>query len=207
MNISQTLSALAENYLGIKTEKFKYIGGGSFGRVYKFFDENSKTTYIFKVYLVDNLAIKEASSLKALSQNSTVKIPAVYFLHIKDDEIPFDCLCMEYIEGKNALFNAGLLLSSKKTKRAFANEVVDGLLNIHSIKSPNGRFGDVENPQYHSWLEYYKPFAADIYEKAIHANQLGKFDTYILDVMKTAWAEFDSIFSEDVYDPCLIQGI
>ncbi|MEZ3421482.1 MAG: phosphotransferase [Eubacterium sp.] len=206
MDIKESLAYLSDIKLGKQLKKFHYIGFGSFGKVYKATDETDGSIYIFKVYRVENLAQKEEKSLIALSKNKSVKIPKVYFIHKKNEKAPFDCLCMEYIKGKNALMCAGLLLSGKETKRRFADEVTDGLLAIHSIKSKNGKFGYADQPVFNSWLEFYKPFAQDIFEKAFFANQNKCFDSYILDVMKTAWEKFDFIFDEDVYEPCLIHG-
>ncbi len=146
MDIKESLAYLSDIKLGKQLKKFHYIGFGSFGKVYKATDETDGSIYIFKVYRVENLAQKEEKSLIALSKNKSVKIPKVYFIHKKNEKAPFDCLCMEYIKGKNALMCAGLLLSGKETKRRFADEVTDGLLAIHSIKAKTGNSDMQINP-------------------------------------------------------------
>lgn len=128
----------------------------------------------------------------------------MYFTYDTTKDIPIDCLCMEYVEGKNALISFGLLLKSKKQKNAFAEKVIASMLEIHSYI--NDKFGVIENPIYVKWLDYYKPFAKDIIETAKILQKEGKLDTYILDVMEKAFNKFDTIFAEEVTEASLIHG-
>lgn len=200
------LKNIIENKLNIKVGDLKFIGGGSFGRVFKCTDIQSGITYVIKAYLTDGIAEREAQSLNYLARNKAVKIPKVYFMQTKKDEYDFDCLCMEYIEGKNALLNAGLLLAPKNTKRIFAEETINGLLSIHSITNENGKFGYLDCPDHDTWLSFYTPFAESIYKEALQANKNGKFDKHILDEMTQVYKKFDKIFDVDVTKPSLIHG-
>lgn len=202
-NIKAQISELILENLHADIIALKFIGGGSFGKVYKA-DLNNRKTVVIKLYMVDGIAKKEAESLVLLSENKVIKIPAVYFVEEKSRCFPYDCLCMEYISGTNALFDMKLLLSGKKTKKAFADSVINGLLAVHSIK--NDKFGYADNPEYSTWNEYYKPFAEDIYNRAAAANRVGNFDKYILDVMTAAICRYDDIFDKDVTEAVLIHG-
>ena len=142
--------------------------------------------------------------MRKLGETHAVKFPEIYFIHKKTQEIPVDCVCMEFAEGKNAFTNARMLLASKAEKRRFANEVVTALLKIHSVT--NDKFGYIDNPHFDTWLDFYRPFAADIYEKARNAKKEGKFDSYIFETMTAAYKKFGVIFSGDAAEASLIHG-
>lgn len=98
--------------------RLKFIGGGSFGRVYKATKSDGETI-ILKAYYVKGMEETEASQLKILGENTSVTMPKVNFTY-SDDEIAL--LCMSFIEGKNAL-DLSFLLKSKVQKENFAKDV------------------------------------------------------------------------------------
>lgn len=183
-------------------KNISFISAGSYGKVFKCTDDSK--SYALKIYFKDNTAESEYLSLKKLSQCRKIHIPDVYFYGLKNNTVPFDYLCMEYIDGKNALMNIRLLFASKKKKRAFADRVTDALLDIHKIQGE--KFGDIQNPQYESWIDYYRDFAEKIYSEALIKNSEKKFDGYILKTMTKAIERFDDIFCEEVSAPVLIHG-
>ena len=144
----EKLPKIAEEHLSERIDGLKFIGGGSFGKVYKCTKRGGKTI-ILKAYHVSGMEKTEAQQLEILGANTSVKMPQVYFTH-NDDEIAV--LCMSFIDGKNAL-DPSFLLKSKTQKEAFANDVVDGMLQWHSVKGEN--FGYLENATYDSWKEFY----------------------------------------------------
>lgn len=144
----EKLPKIAEEHLNERIDGLKFIGGGSFGKVYKCTKRGSETI-ILKAYHVSGMEKTEAQQLEILGANTSVKMPQVYFTH-NDDNIAV--LCMSFIDGKNAL-DPSFLLKSKTQKEAFANDVVDGMLQWHSVKGEN--FGYLENATYDSWKEFY----------------------------------------------------
>ncbi|MBR5246282.1 MAG: aminoglycoside phosphotransferase family protein [Clostridia bacterium] len=143
----ERIPKIAENNLSSPVSELKFIGGGSFGRVYKGTKADGETI-ILKAYYVKEMEKTEASQLKILGENTSVTMPKVYFTH--DDEIAL--LCMSFIDGKNTL-DPSFLLKNKEQKQAFANEVVDGMLQWHSVKGE--KYGYLENAVYDSWKEFY----------------------------------------------------
>lgn len=144
----EKLPKIAEEHLSERIDGLKFIGGGSFGKVYKCTKTNGETI-ILKAYHVSGMEKTEAQQLELLGANTSVKMPQVYFTH-NDDEIAV--LCMSFIDGKNAL-DPSFLLKSKTQKETFANDVVDGMLQWHSVKGE--KFGYLENATYDSWKEFY----------------------------------------------------
>ena len=144
----EKLPEIAEEHLNTRIDNLKFIGGGSFGKVYKCTKSDGEII-ILKAYHVSGMEKTEAEQLKLLGTNTSVKMPQVYFTH-NDDEIAV--LCMSFIEGKNAL-DPSFLLKSKAQKQSFANDVIDGMLKWHSVKGE--KFGYLENATYDSWKEFY----------------------------------------------------
>ena len=144
----EKLPKIAEKHLSERIDGLKFIGGGSFGKVYRCTKVDGEAI-ILKAYHVSGMEKTEAQQLEILGANTSVKMPQVYFTH-NDDEIAV--LCMSFIDGKNAL-DPSFLLKSKTQKEAFANDVVDGMLQWHNVKGE--KFGYLENATYDSWKEFY----------------------------------------------------
>lgn len=142
------LPKIAKEKLNTKISNMKFIGGGSFGKVYKCTKADGETI-ILKAYHVSGMETTEANQLQILGKNTSVKMPKVYFTY-NDDEIAV--MCMSFIDGKNAL-DPSFLLKSKSQKQKFANDVVDGMLQWHNVKGE--KFGYLENATYDSWKEFY----------------------------------------------------
>ncbi len=144
----EKLQKIAEEHFNSPINNLRFIGGGSFGKVYKCTKSDGEII-ILKAYHVSGMEKAEAEQLKLLGANTSVKMPQVYFTH-NNDEITV--LCMSFIDGKNAL-DPSFLLKSTAKKQSFANDVVDGMLQWHSVKGE--KFGYIENATYNSWKDFY----------------------------------------------------
>ena len=193
-----------QNKINSKIVSVKYIGGGSYGRVYKCEDDNGRI-FAVKIFLNDGMAYRESLSLQTVAKSCVLKIPEVYGLFLKSQGSPADFIYFEYIDGKDA-FTASLKkpFIPKKIKNDFAEAVTDALLSIHTAKSD--KFGPIESPDYDSWLDYYSSFSDKILHDAEKAAQSGKLNKNIFEIMKQAYDRFDSIFSDKVDEACLIHG-
>lgn len=182
----------------------KFICEGSYGRAYKVSIDTEPYTVVVKAYKAKDMHKQEAFQLKALAERSNVKMPKVYFTFDSTSDIPFDCLCMEYLEGKDAFTDFRLLFKSKKSKKRFAEAVVNAMLDLHSCTST--KFGNIDAPEFDSWLDYYKPFAQDILSTATDLYNNKKLPKRVYKTMQQAWKQFDNIFIEDVTTASLIHG-
>ncbi len=193
------LPEIISKELGKNVEKLKFIGGGSFGRVYKAVLSDGRTIAV-KAYRVQGSQYEEAGQLKLLSANTTVKMPEVLFTY-EDEETAI--LAMTFVDGQNVL-NPIFLLKSKEQKQKFANDVVSGMLQWHNVT--NDRFGSLGNPIYDSWYEYYKkekqePWLAGLNELA----QKGKFSKKNLKLLYEATEIFNNLSDENT-KPVLIHS-
>lgn len=180
----------------------KYLGGGSFGSAYLV--EISDKSLVIKFLRAADMLEKETFDLNLLSQASPIKFPKILFTHKKDTIVPIDCYGMDLINGKSAFFDSKNYFKSKKTRKNFADKVTSALHEIH-LKT-NDKFGDTMSPTYDKWLDFYKPFAKAIFDKAEELFEQKQLPAKVINAMRAAWAKFDSIFSEDVTTASLIHG-
>lgn len=193
------LPKIAEEKLNTKISEMKFIGGGSFGKVYKCTKSDGETI-ILKAYHVSGMETTEANQLQILGKNTSVKMPKVYFTY-NDDEIAV--MCMSFIDGKNAL-DPSFLLKSKSQKQKFANDVVDGMLQWHNVKGE--KFGYLENATYNSWKEFYieNKVSRDLNGLKKLMNE-GKYNKKNYDLLCRGLDIFKEVVNEPEY-PVLIHG-
>lgn len=187
---------------GVRSRKVKDLGGGSFGRAFKV--ALDKKTIVVKVCSLDGMCAKEAAELKILREYCPVKIPEVYFVRLKSDGSPIDCYGMEFIEGHNAFTDFTFLFATRKQKRLFADSVADALIKLHSHTS--SKFGDITNPIYDSWQEFYFPHAKKIMQGAEKLYAEGRLKKYIYETAREMFSRYEFIFSDMVAEACLIHG-
>lgn len=195
---------ILETKINCKVQEVSYIGGGSFGYVYKLTADKEPYNFILKACRTPNMAKSEAAALLLLGKDSLIKIPKVYFTFSATEAIPIDFICMEFMPGKNCFTDFSKLLKPKAAKRAFADKVTSALNVWHS--KTNDKFGLIEDAHFDKWLDFYKPFAYDILKTARGLMANGKLENKVLFVMESAWDAFDIIFAEEVEKASLIHG-
>lgn len=147
--IKNALSRVIKEEMSVAPKRIKYLGGGSFGKVFKAEAADGKEICL-KIYRDKGMNESEAEQLRLLASHTQVKMPEVLFT---SEASGSGVLAMSYIEGKNVL-NPLFLFKSRLQKARFAEAVVDGLLQWHEVSSP--RFGAFDNPQIDNWYEYYR---------------------------------------------------
>ncbi len=190
---------LVSEKLNKKVSDIRFIGGGSYGRVYKTMLSDGKTIAV-KAYRVQGSQYEEAEQLNLLSANTSVKMPKVLFTY-EDDETAI--LAMTFVEGQNVL-NPMFLLKSKSQKQKFADDVVSGMLQWHSVT--NNKFGELSNPCYDTWLEYYKKEKQEPWLNGLKVlSEKGKFNKKNLKLLCEATEIFNNL-PEENSSPVLIHS-
>ena len=103
------LPSITKTQINKTVTGLKFIGGGSFGKVFKGVLPDGEYI-ILKVYRIKDMNKNEAKQLKILSQSTTVTMPEVYFTY-NDNQV--EMLAMSFIEGSNAL-NPLFLLKNRE---------------------------------------------------------------------------------------------
>ena len=198
-HIIPILSQIVFEKLKEKVKKIKFIGGGSYGRVYKTYLSDGETIAI-KVYTIQGMQYEEDRQLNILSENTTVKMPEVIFTY---DDAETAIMAMTFVEGQNVL-NPMFLLKSKSQKQKFADDVISGMLEWHGVT--NDKFGSLSNPVYDSWYEYYKKEKQEPWLSGLsELTQKGKFSKKKLKLLYDATELFNNL-PEEKTNPVLIHG-
>ena len=198
-HILPIIPELVSEKLDKKVSDIKFIGGGSYGRVYKTVLSNGETIAV-KAYRIQGSQYEEAQQLNLLSANTSVEMPKV-LLTYEDEETAI--LAMTFVEGQNVL-NPLFLLKSKSQKQKFANDVVSGMLQWHSVT--NDKFGELSNPDYDSWLEYYKKEKQEPWLAGLKKlSEKGKFSKINLKLLCEATEIFNNL-PEENSSPVLIHS-
>ena len=134
---SKKLAAIAYDSVHADISQAKRLNQGFYGYVYLLKDRKDRR-FVAKVFKNIGYMAREEAQLNMLRKYALVHVPEIIGKSGKMQNGAFDVLFMEYIHGVNA---SRLHLLSASDKARFADEVVDNLLTIHSISSPQG-FGD-----------------------------------------------------------------
>lgn len=197
--LQKILPQIVIDNLGSDVMRLKFIGGGSFGKVFKAVLSDGDIIAL-KAFRVKGAQNEEAMQLNYLSSNTMVNMPKVRFVYADEKTA---IMGMSFIEGDNAL-NPMFLLKNNAQKSAFAKEVVCGILQWHEVQGE--KFGDLQNPTYNSWLEYYRrekqePWLNGLAELA----DCGKFSKKNLKLLYRATEIFNKV-CEEPETPVLIHG-
>lgn len=194
-----SLPEITKNHIGTEVADLKFIGGGSNGKVFKARLDDGRTIAL-KAFREQGSQEKEANQLRILSENTFVKMPDVLFTH--SDKCTA-VMGMTFIDGSNVL-NPVFLLKSKLQKEKFAKDVIDGMSQWHKVTGK--KFGNLENPEYNSWLEFYRTEKQIPWLKGLeHLCKKGKFSKKKLDLLLRATDVFNNLPDESE-KPVLIHG-
>lgn len=193
------LPEIISKKLSKNADKLKFIGGGSFGRVYKAEFCGGETIAV-KAYRIQGSQYEEAEQLKLLAASTSINMPEVIFTYEDEDTA---ILAMSFCLGQNVL-NPMFLFKNKEQKQKFANDVVSGMLRWHSVT--NDRFGSLENPVYDCWYEYYKKEKQEPWLTALRElADNGRFSKKKLQLLSDATELFNRLPEENT-KPVLIHG-
>ena len=178
------------------------FGGGFYGRVFLAEWDQFPYQVIVKFFLKDGLCTREKLQLEELRKHALLKVPGIYDMHQSNEQIPYDALLMEFVEGKNA----GAIECDQANKEVIANQIVDNLIAIHSYVHEEG-FGELNDTIFHrDWQSYYKPIVKNIVEDAEVLYEKKSISKKCIETVRIAYQNFDEIFSLPIIEASLIHG-
>ncbi|MBQ7296675.1 MAG: fructosamine kinase family protein, partial [Clostridia bacterium] len=197
--LEKLLPEKVREHMQCDVKSLTFIGGGSFGKVFKAELTDGRIIAV-KAFRVQGSQLEEASQLKTLSENTSVPMPEVLFTHKSED---CAVMAMGFIDGSNVL-NPIFLFKSKDKKLKFAQSVVEGMLEWHSVTAE--KFGSLETPLYDTWKEYYKKEKQEPWLKALtELSEKGKYSKKSLELLKKATEIYNALPTEESI-PVLIHG-
>ncbi len=130
----------------------RLLGEGAFGVTYLLDLEGSPGRVVLKWQKCPGQAAREARQLEELRRHAIVKVPRVLCCHVGSDDVPFEALVLEYLDGQPA---AELPAPPADVGARFAREAIDVLLHWHTIRRPAG-YGPLGGPFHARWVDYYR---------------------------------------------------
>lgn len=198
---SKKLASIAHDSVHADITLVKRLNQGFYGYVYLLKDRKDRR-FVAKVFKNIGYMAREEAQLNMLRKYALVHVPEIIGKSGKMQNGAFDVLFMEYIHGVNA---SRLHLLSASDKARFADEVVDNLLAIHSVSSPQG-FGDfVDGRYFETWAECYRGRINTLYT-ALQQKKPLLLSASSRKLIDTLYASFDRVFAQPVLKNALIHG-
>ncbi len=195
-NLEKIIVEPSEKGLGEKILKLEFMGGGSYGRVFK--ATTAKGGYALKAYRRKGMQESEAFQLKILAENTPVPMPKVLFTFENEN---LSLLAMTLIEGKNVL-NPEFIFKSRTKKNAFSKDVIKGMLSWHEVTGD--RYGFLNEPTYENWHEFYKKEKVEKMFNLLRENE-SKISPKKLELLEKATEIYEKI-GDEPEEPVLIHG-
>lgn len=158
------LNLLINEAFGIQPCDAREYSEGTFGIVWEALLPSEPRRVIVKWQKSIGRGLLEKRQLEELRKYSVVKVPEVYYYHAATDDLPFDALVMEYIEGVPA---SEIDDPEHDAAERLAHDLVDILLSWHTVRNPLG-YGDLDGPYYQKWTDHYGKRIA-IYHSTLHS--------------------------------------
>lgn len=176
------------------------IGSGISGKVYKITMSPSNFKVAVKVAKDGALLQQESDYIKFISDKVDIKLPRIYYTYIEKNN---NFMIMEFFDGV-ACSDEKVLNANEEIRNNIAQEIADNIAKLQTIKGE--KYGNLLNPQYDNWHDYYKPFVENMINSAYKLIEENILIPQILTVMKLAYANYDNIFDEPISKPTLIHG-
>lgn len=177
------------------------IGGGiAGGIIYKI--TLDKAPYVLAVKTTENVNLLQIESkyIKYLSSLADIKLPKIYYESYQ--ETP-NYIIMDYFDGVNCA-NDYLQKASKKIRLNVAEQIADNIVNLQRVKGE--KYGDLLNPIYEDWHDYYHPFVLEVIKEAEVLYNDGYIKKQILQAIKNGEKHYNEIFEEPISKPTPIHG-
>lgn len=198
-----TITNIVESELTCKVLNCSKTGAGANGNVYKITIDEPPYTVAVKSAKNGSLLVKEKAYTDFILSKTDIPMPRTLFLKINSDEAQKSYMCMEFLDGVNAN-DPKLLLRGRKAKARLRDSVIENLEKIQSVKGE--RYGSFDSPEFDDWHAYYKPFSEKVILFAEDEIKKGNINPYVADIMRKAFDNYDTVFSEPISAPTLTHG-
>lgn len=181
----------------IAWDSVRQINQGFYGYVYLV--EHDGKRLIAKVYKQEGCMEREARQLEMLRKYALTRVPEIIAVLPQRNNGRFDVLLMEHLPGVNA---GSIKIKDQARKNRFADEVIDNLLAIHEVSSPDG-FGDYVTGSFQpSWEGYYHAVITPMHQ----ALSQSKISRRIAALADELYERFPQFFISPVRENHLIHG-
>jgi len=170
---------------------YQKIGQGFYGVVYRAQLSHCPGTVVFKWHKYQNNGIREDQNLATIRRYSFLKVPEVFAVCTETDDVPGECLIMEYLPGITA---SELKFPDQASLEVFKDEVVTNLRALHAVHNPEG-FGDLDGPFYPQWRTFYRTRLDREYAAIQTLMNEESFPAVIRNLIKDTYAAYERILA------------
>jgi aminoglycoside phosphotransferase (APT) family kinase protein len=199
---SDHLTRLIADQFGAQVVACEKIGEGFYAHVYRVDLRSDPDRLIVKCHRHPNRAAAEASQLRELRRHAVVRVPQVYSIHLRSDDLPCDAFTMEFIPGVNA---STLEFPDERTRLRFVDAVIENLLAWHAVTHPEG-FGPLDGPFHPTWVESLGPRIIAHRDALDDARHRSIYSPYVLSIIDRSCEAFDAIFANAGRRPSLVHS-
>lgn len=182
-------AGVCDRAFGCTPSSLHKIGEGFYGAVFAAGLPKDPGRAVIKCYKNRGYASREKFQLSLLRRHSLLKVPAVYHLHTPDEELSFEALAMEFVEG----VTAAELPSGYPHADLFAREMIQNLLHLHSVSNPAG-FGGMDGI-FPDWNSCYRARLDGLHQR-LDTDPNSRMSPAVRQVAETSLAAFDRIFAQ-----------
>lgn len=198
-----TITNIVESELTCKVLNCSKTGAGANGNVYKITIDIPPYTVAVKSAKNGFLLVKEKAYTDFILSKTDIPMPRTLFLKINSDEAQKSYMCMEFLDGVNAN-EQRLLFRGRKAKARLRDSVIENLEKLQGVKGE--KYGSFDSPEYDNWHDYYRPFSEKVILFAENEVVNGNINPYVADIMRKAFDNYDTVFSEPISAPTLTHG-
>lgn len=197
------LNEICVRYLCEEAGEIVSLGGGAFGIVYRV--KTKDGLCVIKSFRCEGMHRIQALETQTLAQYCPLPMPKTLFLHDADEQIPFDVMGMEYMNGVTAC-DVNPYMRSTRKRHACAERLIGALGEIHQAKGES--FGLLTGDRHQDWVDFYRPIAQSVAQWVALNYQDRKhgISDSLARCIAWAWDHFDDIFFEPIDAPTLLHG-
>lgn len=199
--IHLSLNHIIEKIWKTNAQSIMKLGEGVYGRCYGVTFGISPYRAIVKIHKYHGMVDQERGQLIALRTHMPVLIPQVY-TYLPATELG-DVIVMEWLDGQSCPKPE---LFSYTLRASLQHQVVDLLLQLHSVEHPQG-YGSFDGPFYPSWWDYYGQRVRYTYQTIINDEQARSYLGFqVLALMEHTLEHGERILSTSTGRPVLLHG-
>jgi len=193
---------LMDTYFNSGIKSCRKIGEGFYGAVY--FVESDKPPHklVVKWYKHARNNERESSQLKLLGKHSLIKVPEVYAIHRHSDDLPYEAMMMEFIDGVNA---GGIEIEDAVKQNRFADRIIDNLLALHAVTNPQG-FGEEGAVPFPDWTACYRSKVDRMYAEITSVRFAHIVSPVVMDTIERSYDLFDRVFRDNPATASLVHS-
>lgn len=184
---------LIETYFNSGVKACRKIGEGFYGMVYLVETDKPPYKLVVKWYKHAGNNERESSQLKLLGRHSLIKVPEAFAIHRHSDDLAYEAMMMEFIEGVNA---GGIEIEDSARRDRFAGRIVDNLIALHAVTNGKGFGEEGSSALFPDWTSCYRTKVDRMYGEITSARFAQIISPEVMNTIEQSYRQFDQVFRD-----------